>query len=124
MSTGAFQTSKYLASYSGDVHPIRIQPETLGLTIDGTANAAPAGDVANSLRAIASGGRRVGLTPRKLGVRITASGPNGYLVGSALYVPWLNEATFQSVVSTLGATGTYNGADVEVIGSSPERYRP
>lgn len=124
MSTGAFIFSRYRSWYTTDVHPIRIQPETLTLTIGTTSNAAPTAAVDNNQRVVVSGGRRIGIRPRKLGVRITDGGENDYLVGSVIYVPWLNDATFFTVAAQAGATGTYNGAQVEVIGNSPEFYKP
>lgn len=125
MSTGAFEKSKYVDGLNGDIHPCRIQPETRGLTIGGTANAAPAGDVNSSIRAFATGTRRRGaVCMRKIGVTVTASGPNGYEVGSILYIPVLQPETLAGYLDPPDQTGTYNGATVQVVGSSGERYNP
>ncbi len=44
MSAGDFQKSKY-ESREGNVYRIRIQPETLGLTLGATANTEPMGAI-------------------------------------------------------------------------------
>ena len=44
MSAGDFQRSKY-QSREGNIYRIRIQPETLGLTLGGTANSEPTGAI-------------------------------------------------------------------------------
>lgn len=125
MSTGAFVASKYEDSLNGDIHPIRVQPETLTLNIGGTANAAPAGDINSQLRAFSSSRRRRGaVCARKVGLVVTASGTNGYEVGSTLYVPVLQPLTLAGYLDPADQTGTYNGATVRVIGSSGERYNP
>jgi hypothetical protein len=125
MSTGPFISAKYANGLDGGIHPIRIQPETLGLTINGNANGEPAGDIDSDLRAFSSSrNRRGAVNARKVGLEITASGPNGYLVGSVIYVPVLEPATLASYLLPAGQTGTYNGADVRVVGSSPERINP
>lgn len=124
MSTGAFVLSRYRSWFTTDIHPVQIQPETLTLTVGAVANNPPAGAVDNPQRVIVSGGRRVGITPRKLGIRITDGGPNEYLVGSIIYVPWLNDSNFFTVAAQKGAAVTYNGAQGIVVGNSPEYYKP
>lgn len=125
MSTGAFVESSYANGLNGDIHPIRIQPETLTLNIGGTANAAPAGAINSELRAFSSSRRRRGaVNARKVGLLITAGGVNEYEVGSTLYVPVLQPETLAAYLLPAGQTGTYNGATVRVIGSSAERVNP
>lgn len=125
MSTGEFVESKYENGLNGAIHPIRVQPETLTLTIDGIVNGAPAGDIDSDLRAFSgSRNRRGAVNARKVGLEITAAGPNEYLVGSTIYVPVLIPETLGSYLLPSGKTGTYNGASVRVIGSSPERVNP
>lgn len=125
MSTGAFVESRYQNGLDGGIHPIRVQPETLTLNIGGVANAAPAGPVDNALRAFSGSRRRRGaVNARKVGLLITASGANGYEEGSTVYVPVLVAANLASYLIPANQTGTYNGATVRVIGSSPERINP
>lgn len=125
MSTGAFVASRYENGINGDIHPIRIQPETLALTIGVEQNTAPAGAANSELRAFSgSRNRRGAVNPRKIGLEITAGGENDYLVGSIVYVPILRPAAFANMILPADQTGTYNGATVRVVGSSPERINP
>lgn len=125
MSTGSFVNTRYEDGAAGDIHPIRVQPETLTLDITGTTNAAPTGTINSERRAFVSSRRRRGaVCARLIGLKVTASGENGYLVGSTLYVPILRPATFSALLGKLGQSGTYNDATVEVIGSSGERINP
>ena len=124
MSAGVFESTFY-TSDDGTVHPIRIQPETRGLTIGGQANSAPAGpadDNAGQVR-VSGGKRTAGLTPRKIRVRFTGTQPTGYKPGSTVSIPVLIPAHFQAYRKPLYQTGTYLGAAVEVVGSSPEGGR-
>lgn len=128
MSQGSFIRSLYQATYNAaNVHPIKVQGETLALSIDlpGGAqdNVPPAAVTAanNPISARVSGGRRsLGLTARKIAVRFTGTPPTGYLAGQVLTLPMINP-NFASVGS--GATGTYLGVAVEVVGTSPESVR-
>lgn len=124
MSAGVFESTFY-TSDDGTVHPIRIQPETRGLTIGGQANSAPGGpadDNAGQVR-VSGGKRTAGLTPRKIRVRFTGTQPTGYKPGSTVSIPVLIPAHFQAYRKPLYQTGTYLGAAVEVVGSSPEGGR-
>lgn len=123
MSTGSFVDSIYQSNRPTDnLHPIRVQPETLTLTLGGQANTAPAGPTDSELRAFSASRKRKGaVNARKVGIEVTAAGPNDYLVGSQLYVPWLDPDTFYDIILGDNVTGTYNGATVKVIGSSEEK---
>lgn len=125
MSTGAFTKSRYTDGLNGDIHAARVQPETLTLNIGGTVNAAPTGDINSAIRAFSSSRRRRGaVCMRKVGLEVTAAGPNEYEVGSILYVPVMQPATLAGYLDPPDQTGTYNGATVRVVGSSGERYNP
>jgi len=125
MSTGEFVAAKYQNGLNGDIHPIRIQPETLGLTIGQIVNGEPAGAIDSDLRAFSSSrNRRGAVNARKVGLEILTSGPNGYEVGSTIYVPVLIPETLGAFLLPADQEGTYNGATVKVIGSSPERVNP
>ena len=57
MSAGPFINSKYEAN-SGSVYKVRVQPETLNLTLESTANSPPGGDVDQPISAYARGKSR------------------------------------------------------------------
>jgi len=122
MSAGAFTIGRYAASYGAGtaIHPIRVQPETLTLTIATVANTAPTGAISNPISARVSGGRRaIGLGCRKVTVKFSGALPAnlGYLANGSLTLPWLNPFT---VAIAKGAVGTYQGAAIIVTGISPE----
>lgn len=125
MSAGPFQTVGYLADYGAGtaIHPITVQPETLLLTvtIGGTAttnSAESIDDVTNPISASISRGRRSrGLLSRLIRVKFTDTPPEGYRLGSAITLPVLNK---DLMAAPKGATGTYLGADIAVVGVSRE----
>lgn len=120
MSTGAFINSKY-ADNDGNVLSIRLQPETLTLSINGTDNTEPAPEV-NSPRGVSASGKQSILftTARRVGIRITG-GTAPFAVGTVHYVPVLTAANYQAMVSPRAQTGTYQSQACVVIGGSPER---
>lgn len=122
MSAGAFVRSRYQASYgTGDqVHPIRVQPETLALTVGGDANGAPSDSITNPISALCSIGKRArGLSPRSVTIQFPATGqPTGYKAGGITRVPILTEGIYGSI--TVGGEVTYLGVTCEVISKSPE----
>lgn len=125
MSTGSFISSKYENGLDGGIHPIRIQPETVTLTIGDATNTPPEGAVSRELRAFSGSRRRRGsVNARKVGLLVTAGGSAGYEVGSTIYVPVLQPSVLAAMLIPADQTGTYNGASVRVIGSSPERLNP
>ena len=78
MSAGSFSRSKY-ESDTGYIHPIRVQPETLALTLASTANSAPTGVISSGISArVSNGNRQLGLKPRHVVVAFTATPPAGY----------------------------------------------
>ena len=122
MSSGAFISSRYAASYAANaIHPIKIQPETTGLTIAGAINTPPSGVATNPISAIGSLGRRaLGLKPRKVSFKFTSDTPQAglYREGAVLTLPWLNPFTEGQFAK--GATGSYLGEAIEVVSTSPE----
>lgn len=122
MSAGRFVRSIY-ASDTGETHPIRVQPETLGLTIGGTANSAPPPPASSPLSAKVTGGSRsLGLIARRVSIQFDdGEAPAGYFEFGTLRVPWLDSGNFASIA--VGDTGTYLGSPITVIGVSPERRR-
>lgn len=119
MSAGKFNRSRYMADNGTDIYPVRVQPETLALTLGGTANAAPAGAATEKISARISGGRRtLGMNCRRARIQFTAAPPDGYAVDKILTVPILTPTLYQSI--SKGTTGTYLGVACEVVGKTPE----
>jgi|SRR5687768_10503033 len=121
MSTGNFLQAFYRSSFTGEIHPIRIQPESASLVIGEQTNTIPAGPATDPRQAQVSQRRGIGLFPAKVGVRVLTPGTSGFAIGSVHYVPWLDSTTLASVVEPKFQTGTYQGAAVRVVGYSPER---
>lgn len=115
MSSGKFTTSKYEADYAANIHPIRIQEETLALKVGTVTNTAPAGAVNNPIRAkVGKGNREAGLGPRLVSVAFTGTIPEGY-TGDAIRLPVLTKAL--AAACSEGATGEYLGSPIKVVGS-------
>ena len=121
MSAGAFVRTRYELD-NGDISPIRVQPETLGLTLSGSTNDAPAGavDRVGSVN-VSRGARSNGVNARMVRVTFTGAPPAGYLANSVIALPWLSQSTFDGLAS--GDAGTYLGAAIELVGKTPERVR-
>jgi len=123
MSAGALIDSLY-ESNTSDLYNIRIQPETLSLTINTNANAAPTGSApSNSPTARVGGGRRsFGVNARLVRIRFTGTLPPGYKMDGVIALPVLQLSVFN--LYSKGQTGTYtlNGTDydVAVVGKTPE----
>lgn len=123
MSAGPFERSKY-ESNDGEIYSIRVQPETLALTLGGSANAAPTGAVTQEVSARVSGGnRQIGLKARAVSLAWTGTPPTGYKAGELVRVPILTEDLYDSVTGNGATTGTYLGVGVAVVGKLPERVR-
>ena len=121
MSTGAFVLSKYEAN-DGTIYPVKIQPETLDLTL-GSANTAPAAAADGPVLAKVSKTRRAyGVGCRKVSFKFTAeTPPTGYSKGQVLSLPILKPTLWNTLKA--GVTGTYLGGAVEVVGTSSENVR-
>jgi len=124
MSAGTFTVVGYTASYNaGNIHPISVQPETLALTV--TVNGeneinggTPVDQVNNPISAVVSRGRRSrGLNARKITIEFTGTAPTGYRAGTPITLPAVNPNV---VLASRGATGTYLGQAIRVVGTSPE----
>lgn len=124
MSAGAFLYSKYQASDSngGGIYRIRIQPETQALTIATVANSPPGGATNQKVSAKVSGGKRsIGMNAGKVYFRFSSTVPDGYKPDGILACPTLTP-TFAALCEA-GATGTYLGQSIVVIGRSSETVR-
>lgn len=117
MSAGGFVSARYAAN-NGDVHPIRVQPETLSLNI-GAANSSATGEITNRIRAkISKGNREIGIRPRGVVVRFTATVPDGYKADQTYRVPILTRSVFDGIEED--DTGTYLGSAVRVVSKYEE----
>ena len=114
MSAGAFVRTRYAATYGAgtNIHPIRVQPETLDLVIATQENTPPVGNINNPISAIASRGKRArGLRPRMVALRAPATGqPTGYLANGITLVPCLNETIYAA------AEGADSDTEVTYLG--------
>lgn len=126
MSAGAFTKAFYVDDQSRTC-PIKVQPETLTFTVAGTANTGPTGPAsAGAPRVKVSGGKRqYGVIARKVYFRFTTGGPTGYKPNSVMSLPVLQPSNYAAykAASISGATGTYLGGTVEVVGVSAEGGR-
>lgn len=123
MSAGPFQTAFYETSSENGGFKLRcrVQPETLAATVAGETNASPSGPATAPGSATISQGRRsAGVNMRYVTLRFTAAPPTGYS-GDPVRIPVLDPAVFAEW--TLGATGTYLGAAVEVVGRVGETVK-
>lgn len=122
MSAGAFVISRYEAQYgAGDQrHPIKVQPETENADIGGITNAPPIGSATSPISAqVSRGNRQLGLKPRKVTLRLPATGlPAGYAPSGTVVIPALNVDFYNA--ATPGTTVTYLGVDCVVISRTPE----
>lgn len=125
MSSGVFVRAKYQATYGGgtNIHPIRVQPETLDAVGNSETNDEPAGAINNPISAQISKGRRAkGLTPRYITIQFPLTGqPAGYKAGGITRIPALTEPFFEAQVT--GATINYLGVDCEVVSTTAEEAR-
>lgn len=121
MSSGIFEKTFYETN-AGEVVGIRVQPETLLLTLDGNTNDAPAGPITQQGSAKVSAGRRsIGINARLVRVKFVGAPPTGYKADSPIALPWLQEDTWETLSEF--STGTYLATPVEVVGKTAEKIR-
>lgn len=119
MSAGGFIRSVYQADDTTLLFPVRVQPETLTLEIDGTANSAGGAAPNQVVSAKVSGGRReLGVTCRKVRFQFLTAAPTGYKLGETISLPVLNPTTYAVIAK--GQQGTYLGQAIQVVGKTPE----
>lgn len=129
MSAGDFTIVNYEADYNNtQIHPIRLQPETLqaefGATAtpgEGVINAAPTGVTNNPISALATLGRKqAGLRARFVVGRWTSTRPAGYSGNTfKLIVP--DRSNFDGV--NVGQSVRYLGQLGTIVSKEPERAR-
>lgn len=123
MSAGRFITAKYQTN-DGEVHAIRIQPETLTLAIEGQINEEAAGSITGKGRAAVSKGKRqLGLRARMVICKWAdpANAPTGYDGRGYIRLPWLTTSLFDDLAE--GMDGTYLGRAIKVVNTSPQTYK-
>lgn len=124
MSTGPFLNAFY-TSDTGEVHRIRIQPETASLARGVTTNTIPAGPATNDQQVRISASRNsVGVKARKVRFRMTSPTTVGGIIaaGAILELPWLDPVTFLAVTRPGGQVVTYQGGNGVIIGGTPETF--
>jgi len=123
MSEGRFEIVNYGSNKLSTVHPIRIQPETLTLTIGAVSNSAPVGSAVLPSAQVSQGKRKKGLNARSVTFKFApGAAPAGYKPESPISLPWLqNNAAFNETFA--GQEGTYQTADIVIVGTSNETAR-
>lgn len=118
MSAGAF-TRTFYADDDGDIHPIRLQPETLEAEFNSVVNAAPAGPTDSDISAQVTGSRRgLGLFARYVTVKFTATPPTGYLANSVYKITVPSLTVYNGI--TVNSAGEYLGVATQVISKTDE----
>lgn len=119
MSAGIYVDSKYQAN-NGIIYKVRVQPETLDLTINALQNSPPAGAIDDGFPELklTSTRKEFALVPRKVAIRITGASVDPERadyegVGAKLIIPVLTPVTFAGW--SVGTVGTYLGFPIEVI---------
>ena len=117
---GVFVKTAYQASYNtttAQIHPIKVQPETLLASVGGVTNTAPAGTVTNPISAEVHKNKRAkGLHPRMVALKAPATAqPTGYAPGGITRIPCLTTAFYTACANATSATVvTYLGASYTV----------
>ena len=121
MSEGSFVNGVY-GRANGSLHNIRVQPETLTMTVGGVANASAGAAADSPFPAVVSRGRRQkGLNARLIRFEVTNGGTTDVEQGSILSLPWLDPDTFDDAVEPLRKAVVYrDGITGEVSGSTAE----
>jgi hypothetical protein len=122
MSAGPFQVARYKADDDTTIAPIRVQPETLSLTVNAQANSSIAEASTTKYYCRSSGGcREIGMRARRVNFKFDTA-PTPYKQDAILSLPWFDPATFTSIAG--GNTGTYivNGQshDIKVVSTDRE----
>lgn len=122
MSSGRFTRTVY-ESDTNEIHPIRLQPETVAATIGGAANAAPTGAATSDISAdVSRGARELGLRPRFIsGTWEEGGAPAGYDERTPVRIPILTQSLFDA--ASVNGTGTYLGSTFTIVSKTPESRR-
>lgn len=123
MSAGNFITAKYDSDYGdgSNIHPIRVQPETLLATCGAEDNDEPGGAITNPIFCSAVGSKRGNaFVARRVRLKYKSGTlpAGGYTAQSRTQIPALNRPFYEAC--TKGAEVTYLGATWSVVGRSGE----
>jgi len=124
MSTGQFLPAFY-ESDTGEIHRIRIQPETAALAVGSVTNTIPAGPATNDQQVRVSASRNsFGVKARKVRFRMTTPTTQGGIIaaGEVLELPWLQRESFLDITRPGGQEVTYQGGTGVIIGGTPETF--
>jgi len=115
MSAGPFVIRGYETDKGTDLMPIRVQPETLLLTIGGVANAAPVGTISDAYGSARVGGGKFqnGLKARYVRIKLTEA-LAGYKADAPITLPVLDKTVWAGY--SKGDVGTYLGVAIIVVG--------
>jgi hypothetical protein len=126
MSAGAFEDGKY-ESGNTFVYPVRVQPESKGLSLNSVSNDYPAGALTADIGTLSltGGRRRFGVIPRTVTVEFTAA-PTGAVadyagIGTQFTIPVFDPDVWAGYVK--GQTGTYLGTAIKYVNKAPELIR-
>jgi len=124
MSAGLFTDTIYQATYDTDIgHPIRVQPETLLLTIGGVANSGVVPVTTSPISArVNSSKRSLGLNARVLRLKLTGTPPANYSATSIVTVPIMSDSNFRTW-NVKNTVATYLGTSWKVIGGTAETVK-
>lgn len=120
MSSGNFVRSRYVMD-GGQIVPIQVQPETIALTVEGTANAATTDAVTLSVSAKArKGNTEYGIGARNITISWEGSPPAGY-ADENLTIPILQPTVFDGI--NVSDTANYLGTACVVVSKKSEQLR-
>lgn len=102
-------------SDSGDIHPIRLRPDT-----NAVVGTAPAGAVNNNIRVkVSKGSRQFGIKPRGVVIsRTRGTAPDTFQVTQ--FIPVLSASAFGNSPFSLGSTISYKGVSWTVVSLKSE----
>lgn len=120
MSAGAYEIGRYECEATGNIHPVRVQPETKALSVNSVTNAYPAGATDSPVSAQVSQSRRaLGINVRTVTIKFPTAAPDGYKVGEPIRLPWFQP--FPTPAFIKGQTVSYLGATGELVSFEQEK---
>ena len=118
--SGSYVFSGYSSTDApAKIYPIRVQPETIALVINGISNDAPTGGTTETVSARASGRRRqFGVNARTVSIQFSGTPPTGYKAGQTIRLPILTPDVWNGIVKN--QSGNYLGSAIRVVSKTPE----
>jgi len=120
MSAGEFNDVTYETN-QGLKTTVKVQPETLALTLNSVANASASGDKTAGMPSARVGGsrRQIGINTRTVTIAFSGAAPTGYKAGGKVRLPVPDPTVWDGYDK--GQTGTYLGVAVKFAGKSDEK---